>query len=58
MKANPNVARQAYMRKWRKEHPVKISQYNKQYWERRALREQMQQEEMEKNGHDKTVSDL
>ena len=46
-KANP--ARQAYLKKWRKQHPEKISQYNKQYWERRLKREQLQQEEMQKD---------
>ncbi len=58
MKKSPNPARQAYLKKWRKDHPVKISEYNKRYWEKRAMREQMEQKEMGKDGQDKTVSDL
>lgn len=56
MRKNPNPARQAYYRKWRKDHPVQISEYNKRYWEKRALREQMEKE-MGKDGNNKTVSD-
>ena len=51
-----NHARAEYMKQWRKKHPDKISQYNKQYWERRALREQKQQKEMQDHGSGKAFS--
>ena len=28
-----------YQREWRKKNPDKVKEYNKSYWERRALRE-------------------
>ena len=34
MKGKPNPARQAYLKKWRKDHPEKISEYNRRYWEK------------------------
>jgi len=52
----PNPARQAYLKQWRKEHPEKISQYNKKYWERRAVREEMAREEEERNARRRNVS--
>ncbi len=54
---NPNPARQAYLKQWRKNHPEKISQYNKQYWERRQKREEMFQEEANKNAGTETLSE-
>lgn len=49
---NPNPVRQEYLRQWRKNHPDKISQYNKRYWERRLKREQMERKESEKDAGD------
>ncbi len=57
MNRNPNSARQAYLKEWRKNHPEKISQYNKKYWERRALREELEREEEQKNARKHKVSD-
>lgn len=34
MKGKPNPARQAYLKKWRKDHPEKISEYNRRYWQK------------------------
>ena len=31
-KGKPNPARQAYLKKWRHDHPEKISEYNRRYW--------------------------
>lgn len=56
MDKKPNPARQAYLKQWRKEHPEKISQYNKKYWERRAVREEMAREEEERNARRRNVS--
>ena len=50
-------ARSAYQREWRKKNPTKTKEYTNRYWEKRAMREQMQQKEMEKDGDNKTVSD-
>lgn len=50
-------ARSAYQREWRKKNPAKTKEYINRYWEKRAMREQMQQKEMEKDGNNKTVSD-
>ncbi len=57
MNNKTNPARQAYLKRWRKEHPDKISKYNKQYWERRLMREQMQEKENQNHGNNKAVSD-
>ena len=57
MHNKPNPARQAYLKRWRKDHPDKISQYNKQYWERRLKREQMQEKEKGENGNNEKISD-
>ena len=56
MNKKSNPARQAYLKRWRDEHPDAIKRYNKQYWERRLKREQLQQREMQKDGDNKTVS--
>ena len=50
-------ARSAYLREWRKKNPNKSKEYSDRYWEKRAMREQMQQKEMGKDGSNKTVSD-
>lgn len=42
-------ARSAYMREWRKKNPTKTKEYVNRYWEKRAMREQMQLKEMHKN---------
>lgn len=34
MKGTPNPARQAYLKKWRKDHPEKIREYNRRYWQK------------------------
>ena len=50
-------ARSAYLREWRKNNPNKTKEYTKRYWEKRAMREQMQEKEMRGNaGDNKAVS--
>ncbi len=50
-------ARSAYLREWRKNNPNKTKEYTKRYWEKRAMREQMQEKEMRVNaGDNKAVS--
>lgn len=51
MDSKPNPARQAYLKRWRKLHPEKISHYNKQYWERRLKREREQMQAKENPDH-------
>lgn len=41
-------ARSAYQREWRKKNRTKVKEYQERYWERRAMREQLQQKEMQK----------
>ena len=58
MKKRGMVAKAAYQREWRRKHPTKQKEYQERYWERRAMREEMKQKEMLKNGGDnETVSD-
>ena len=40
----PNPARQAYLKKWRKEHPDRIKVYNQRYWEKK-LKEYLENEQ-------------
>ena len=44
--------RKAYFRQWRANNKEKVKQYNDRYWIRRAMREQMQQKEMQKHDGD------
>lgn len=32
--------RREYLRKWREQNPEKVRQYNRDYWERRAKKEE------------------
>lgn len=38
MDENARLARNAYLRMWRKEHPDKLKEYREGYWMRRAAR--------------------
>ena len=38
-------ARRAYKRRWARENRERVREYNARYWERRAAREAVQQEE-------------
>lgn len=40
-------ARRKYAREWRKKNKGKQEEYNRRYWERRALREAQEREETE-----------
>lgn len=33
-------ARREYLQNWRKKNPEKVKQYNREYWERRARKEE------------------
>ena len=37
--------RRKYSREWRKKHPDKVSEYNKRYWEKKALARLQQETE-------------
>ncbi len=50
-------ARSAYQREWRKKNPTKTKEYNNRYWERRVMREQMQEKEKGENGNSETIYD-
>ena len=50
-------ARKLYYKKWRAKNKDKITQYNRQYWERREKREQMQERDKSEHGSNKTISD-
>ena len=43
-------AKLEYQRNWRKQNREKIKNYQERYWERKAIREQLQQEEIRKDG--------
>ena len=43
-------ARSEYQREWRKKNPTKTKEYNNRYWERRVMRDQMQEREKKEHG--------
>ena len=45
-------ARRAYLRRWNKQHPERVKEYNRRFWEKKAAeeaREQAQQAPQEPN---------
>ncbi len=49
--------RREYYKQWRAKNKDKIRKYNILYWERKALREQMQEKEKGENGNNEKISD-
>lgn len=50
-------ARREYYKQWRAKNKDKISEYNKNYWKRKEMREAMPREEVQNNVRDSEVSD-
>ena len=50
-------ARKLYYKRWREKNKDKINQYNRRYWERRQLREEMNREEANKDAGTETISE-
>lgn len=49
--------RRDYLRSWRRKHPEKVKQYNREYWERKAREKAAQgkSKEGETNAENKTI---
>ena len=56
MKTSGIDLRSAYQREWRKKNKEKVKAYQERYWERKAIREELQRKEMQK--HDRSGDDL
>lgn len=49
MDESAREAQRQYLRKWRREHPDRVQQHNRTYWQRRAERLKAEKEAVKQN---------